>query len=195
VVRRPNDFSNLWPRKISFKTGGVITCVMGIAIMPWRLLDNYKTFIFGWLGGYAAFLGPWLAYDLRLWVIRKRVLLFDDLYLRGGASIFCGFQLEAVAALASEAPWRWSLGFSALRFCTTIRGSSGYHRFIVIYYFLMSGLRTPNLGAQTNFSRPHTSRNHIRRSWTGNPNHARHHRSRLWGPRGPRACCQVIRFI
>ena len=58
VVSPANDFSNLWPRRISFRTGGVITCVMGIALMPWKLLSNYKTFILGWLGGYAAFLGP-----------------------------------------------------------------------------------------------------------------------------------------
>ena len=58
VVSPANDFSNLWPRKISFRTGGVITCFMGIALMPWKLLADYKTFILGWLGGYAAFLGP-----------------------------------------------------------------------------------------------------------------------------------------
>ncbi|MFY9675484.1 MAG: NCS1 family nucleobase:cation symporter-1, partial [Terriglobales bacterium] len=58
VVSPANDFSNLWPRKISFRTGGVITCLMGIALMPWKLLSSYSTFIFGWLGGYSAFLGP-----------------------------------------------------------------------------------------------------------------------------------------
>src|SRR5689334_24759828 len=50
VVSPANDFSNLWPRKISFKLGGVITCFMGIAMMPWKLLANHRTFIFGWLG-------------------------------------------------------------------------------------------------------------------------------------------------
>ncbi len=58
VVSPATDFSNLWPRTISFRTGGVIACFMGIALMPWKLLSNYGTFIFGWLGGYAAFLGP-----------------------------------------------------------------------------------------------------------------------------------------
>src|SRR5207244_10949612 len=86
VVSPANDFSNLWPRKISFKTGGVITCFMGIAIMPWKLLDNYKPFIFGWLGGYAAFLGPLAGIMIcDYYLVRKRVLVVDDLYLRGGA--------------------------------------------------------------------------------------------------------------
>src|SRR5205807_7538389 len=86
VVSPANDFSNLWPRKISFKIGGVITCIMGVAIMPWKLLDNYKTFLFGWLGGYAAFLGPVAGIMIcDYYVIRRRALLIDDLYLRGGA--------------------------------------------------------------------------------------------------------------
>jgi nucleobase:cation symporter-1, NCS1 family len=82
VVSPANDFSNLWPRKISFRTGGIITCFMGIALMPWKLLSSYSTFIFGWLGGYAAFLGPVAGIMIcDYFVIRKRVLLVDDLYL------------------------------------------------------------------------------------------------------------------
>src|SRR5271165_4176884 len=40
VVSPANDFSNLWPRRISFRTGGIITCFMGIALMPWKLLSS-----------------------------------------------------------------------------------------------------------------------------------------------------------
>ena len=57
VVSPANDFSNLWPRKISFRVGGVITCFMGIVLMPWKLLTDYKTFILGWLGGDQLFSG------------------------------------------------------------------------------------------------------------------------------------------
>jgi len=49
VVSPANDFSNLWPQGISFRAGGVITCFMGVAMMPWKLLANYRTFILdGW---------------------------------------------------------------------------------------------------------------------------------------------------
>jgi len=41
----------------------------GNVLMPWKLLANYKTFILGWLGGYAAFLGPVADHDLRLFVV------------------------------------------------------------------------------------------------------------------------------
>ena len=95
VVSPANDFSNLWPRGISFRTGGVITCFMGIALMPWKLLANYGTFIFGWLGGYAAFLGPVAGIMIcDYFVIRRRVLQVDDLYLaRRDLRIFARIQL------------------------------------------------------------------------------------------------------
>src|SRR6202140_1662383 len=102
VVSPANDFSNLWPRKISFRTGGIITCFMGIALMPWKLLSSYSTFIFGWLGGYAAFLGPVAGIMIcDYFVIRRRVLVVDDLYLRGGIYEYSrGFNWLAVLALA-----------------------------------------------------------------------------------------------
>src|SRR5579862_1099351 len=102
VVSPANDFSNLWPRKINFRTGGVITCFMGVAMMPWKLLSDYGTFIFGWLGGYAAFLGPVAGIMIcDYFVIRRRVLVLDDLYLRDGIYEYSrGFNWRAVIALA-----------------------------------------------------------------------------------------------
>jgi nucleobase:cation symporter-1, NCS1 family len=102
VVSPANDFSNLRPRLISFKTGGVITCFMGLAMMPWKLLSDYRTFILGWLGGYAAFLGPVTGVMIcDYFLIRHRTLLLPDLYLRGGAYEYSrGVNWRAVCALA-----------------------------------------------------------------------------------------------
>src|ERR1700690_1282819 len=102
VVSPANDFSNLWPKKISFRTGGVITCFLGIELMPWKLLSSYSTFIMGWLGGYAAFLGPVAGIMIcDYFVIRRRVLQVDDLYLRNGIYEYSrGFNWRAVIALA-----------------------------------------------------------------------------------------------
>jgi NCS1 family nucleobase:cation symporter-1 len=102
VVSPANDFSNLRPRLISFKTGGVITCFMGLAMMPWKLLANYRTFILGWLGGYAAFLGPVAGIMIcDYFIIRRRILQVDDLYLRGRAYEYSGgVNWRAVFALA-----------------------------------------------------------------------------------------------
>src|SRR6266852_1372725 len=144
VVSPANDFSNLWPRKISFKLGGVITCFMGIAIMPWKLLDNYRTFIFGWLGGYAAFLGPVAGIMIcDYWVIRKRSLLVDDLYLRGGAYEYSGgFNWKAVAALTLGAAVALvGLVVPALRFWYDYSWFVGFTVSFVAYYGMMSGQR------------------------------------------------------
>lgn len=58
VVSPANDFSNLAPSRISFRTGGLITAVVGILMMPWYLYTNLGAYIFTWLIGYSALLGP-----------------------------------------------------------------------------------------------------------------------------------------
>lgn len=58
VVAPAYGFSNLNPKKISFKMGGYITAGIGIAIMPWKLLESSDGYIFVWLVGYSALLGP-----------------------------------------------------------------------------------------------------------------------------------------
>src|SRR5436305_3369815 len=101
VVSPANDFSNLWPKRISFKVGGMMTCFMGVAMMPWKLLANHRTFIFGWLGGYAAVLGPVAGIMIcDYFVIRRRNLVVEDVYLRGSAYEYSsGFNWRAIAAL------------------------------------------------------------------------------------------------
>ena len=101
VVSPANDFSNLSPRRISFRTGGIITCFMGVVMMPWKLLHDYGTFIFVWLGGYAPFLGAVAGIMIcDYFIIRGRELQLDDLYLRGGLYEYSrGFNWRAIAAL------------------------------------------------------------------------------------------------
>ena len=53
-----NDFSNLAPTLISFRTGGLITGFLGLAMMPWKLMATFGSYIFGWLVGYSGLLGP-----------------------------------------------------------------------------------------------------------------------------------------
>jgi NCS1 family nucleobase:cation symporter-1 len=140
VVSPANDFSNLWPRKISSRTGGVITCFMGIALMPWKLLSSYSTFIFGWLGGYAAFLGPVAGIMIcDYFVIRRRVLIVDDLYLRGGVYEYSrGFNWLAVVALALGAGTALvGLVVPAVRVLYDYSWFVGFAVSFVAYYALM----------------------------------------------------------
>jgi NCS1 family nucleobase:cation symporter-1 len=85
VVPPANAFANLLPRRISFVTGGLITGVIGIAMMPWRLLSDFQAYIFGWLVGYSGLLGPVAGILIvDYWIVRKRTLNVHDLYVEGG---------------------------------------------------------------------------------------------------------------
>lgn len=96
------DFSALWPSKISYRTGGWITAGIGVLIMPWKLLETTQGYIFTWLVGYGALLGP-IAGILIVdyWIVRKATLAVDDLYVRDGAYAYRGgWNPAAVVALA-----------------------------------------------------------------------------------------------
>src|SRR5947199_5061849 len=85
VVSPANDFANAFPRLISFKTGGLITGLLGIAIQPWRLLADPSGYIFTWLLGYSGGLGSIAGVLIAdYWMVRKRELRLEDLYLVGG---------------------------------------------------------------------------------------------------------------
>jgi nucleobase:cation symporter-1, NCS1 family len=57
VVSPANDFSHLWPSRVSFRAGGFIAVLLGILIQPWRLVADPSGYIFTWLVGYSALLG------------------------------------------------------------------------------------------------------------------------------------------
>jgi nucleobase:cation symporter-1, NCS1 family len=103
VVSPANDFSNLYPRRISFKMGGVITCLLGIAMQPWKLMSNYGSYIVGWLVGYSSFLGPIAGVMIAdYYVVRKKIILTEDLYDRHTFYEFSGgFNWKAIGALAA----------------------------------------------------------------------------------------------
>ncbi|HVS87369.1 MAG TPA: NCS1 family nucleobase:cation symporter-1 [Candidatus Acidoferrum sp.] len=105
VVSPANDFSNLSPRRISFRTGGLITCLVGILMQPWKLMASYGSYIFGWLVGYSGFLGPIAGVLIcDYFLLRKKILTPADLYRRGGQYEYSrGFHWQAIAALAAGA--------------------------------------------------------------------------------------------
>ncbi len=103
VVSPSNDFSNLRPGLISFRTGGLITGVLGILMMPWRLLRDFSSYIFGWLVGCSALLGPIAGIMIcDYYLVRRRQVAVEDLYLRRGAYEYLhGFNPKAILALVA----------------------------------------------------------------------------------------------
>lgn len=145
VVSPANDFSNLWPRRISFKTGGIITCFIGIAMMPWKLLANYDAFVVRWLGGYAALLGSVAGIMIcDFFVIRRKELVADDLYLRGGAYEYSGgFNWRAIAALViGSAAALMGLVVSPVRFLYDYSWFVGFGVAFAVYWLLMQKQRS-----------------------------------------------------
>ncbi len=101
VVSPANDFSNLAPRWISFKVGGVLTGLIGMAMYPWEILRDPHAYVITFLVGYSALLGPIGGIMIAdYWVVRKRKLALDDLYTLDGAYRYHnGFSLVAIGAL------------------------------------------------------------------------------------------------
>src|SRR5690606_21897207 len=105
VVSPANDFAHLAPKKISFRIGGLITGLVGILIMPWKLVADPTGYIFTWLIGYSALLGPIggiMIADYFVW--RKRELSIPALYSGTGEYRYRrGFSWVAIAALLAGA--------------------------------------------------------------------------------------------
>jgi len=103
VVSPANDFAHLAPRRISFRTGGFITAVIGLVMMPWKLVADPSGYIFTWLIAYSALLGPIggiLIADYFVW--RRGRLNLSDLYRAAGEYQFTrGYSLVALTALAA----------------------------------------------------------------------------------------------
>ena len=129
VVSPANDFANAFPRHIDFKRGGLITGVLGVAMMPWQLLADPTRYINGWLGAYGAALGSVagvLVVDY--WLLRQTKLDLRALYVTDGAYQYRrGWHLPAVYATLAGAGialagafvpvlhplynWSWFVGF------------------------------------------------------------------------------------
>jgi NCS1 family nucleobase:cation symporter-1 len=103
VVGPANDFSHVWPRRISFRTGGLITGILGILMQPWKLIADPSGYIFKWLVAYSSLLGAVggiLIADYFL--IRKTRLDALGLYRKSGPYWYAfGFNPAALAALAA----------------------------------------------------------------------------------------------
>jgi nucleobase:cation symporter-1, NCS1 family len=106
VVSPANDFANAFPRLISFKTGGLITGLLGIAIQPWRLLADPSGYIYTWLLGYSGGLGSIAGVLVAdYWIVRRRTLRLEDLYLAAGE--YGGWNTGAIGATAIGCFFAW----------------------------------------------------------------------------------------
>jgi len=148
VIAPANAFSNLFPKKISFRTGGFITGIIGILIFPWLLLNEIQ----GLLIDVSAILGPVLAILVcDYYLIRKKEIQIADLYKVNGIYSFngSGFNKAAIISLIIGAfiaiGGKWIPAMSSLY---AISWFSGFIISFILYYVLMktnkSSLKTHN---------------------------------------------------
>jgi NCS1 family nucleobase:cation symporter-1 len=144
VVSPSNDISNLAPRLISFRMGGMITGFLGLAMMPWKIMATYGNYIFGWLVGYSGLLGPVAGIMVTdYFLVRGTKLDSYSLYRRDGIYEYKkGVNPAAILALV--------LGvFVALvgRFVPAVAFLYDYAWFVgfflsgAVYYLMMMGQR------------------------------------------------------
>lgn len=143
VVSPSNDFSNLAPRLISFRTGGLITGFLGLAMMPWKLMSNFSNYIFGWLVGYSGLLGPVAGIMVAdYFFIRGTRLEVNSLYHRGGPYEYTrGVNPRAISALAAGVVIALiGLFVPALRFLYDYAWFVGFGLAAVVYVVLMKSV-------------------------------------------------------
>ena len=101
VVSPSYDFSNVWPSKISFRMGGLITGIIGVLIFPWALIATPELYIFTWLGFYGGATGAIAGVLIAdYWLIRRTRLSLADLYKPNGIYRYAsGWNWRAVVAL------------------------------------------------------------------------------------------------
>jgi NCS1 family nucleobase:cation symporter-1 len=139
VVSPANDFSNLLPRRISFRIGGLITCLVGVLMQPWKLMADFGSYIFGWLVGYSGFLGPIAGVMIcDYFLVRRKVLIVEDLYQRKGQYEYSsGFNWTAVVALAAGAGIAFiGLAVPALRILYNYAWFVGFVVSFLMYFVL-----------------------------------------------------------
>jgi nucleobase:cation symporter-1, NCS1 family len=91
VVSPANDFSSLAPRRVNYVMGGLITAVIGIVMMPWKLYADAAAYIFTWLLGYSSLMGAIggiLIADY--WILRRRTLALPELFAVDGRYAYDG---------------------------------------------------------------------------------------------------------
>jgi NCS1 family nucleobase:cation symporter-1 len=139
VVAPANALANLWPARITFAVGGLVTGILGVVIMPWRLLSDYGTFIFGWLVGYSGLLGPIAGIFIAdYWLVRRARLSLADLYRADG--LYGRWNPRALLALAAGiAAALIGLAVPALRVLYDYAWFVGFAVAFVLYLALMRG--------------------------------------------------------
>ncbi len=137
VIAPANAFANLFPKKINFRRGGIITGIIGIIICPWWILNEISEILIFVSG----LLGPVLGILLcDYYVIRKKKLNLFGLYQTDGEYAYkSGFNPAAIISLIIGVLLAL-VGFwvPALSFLYNLSWFTGFLISFVLYYFIFN---------------------------------------------------------
>jgi NCS1 family nucleobase:cation symporter-1 len=157
VMAPARAFENLWPKRITFAWGAVITGLLSLAMQPWYVLSSFTNYIFLWLGAYGAMLGAFDGIAIAdYWLVRKRRLDLAQLYAPKGiyayaggvnpraiAALLVGWALAAGGAIAASPNAPWAGGWSGV---LTRLSAGGWVLSLLgglaVYALLMQGSRS-----------------------------------------------------
>jgi NCS1 family nucleobase:cation symporter-1 len=151
VVSPANDFANAFPKVVRFKTGGLITGIIGILMQPWKLLADPSGYIFQWLLGYSGGLGSIAGVLVAdYWLVRKRELSLEDLYLPDGAYRYRGgWNWKAVTATVVGCALAWGgLVFPPLKPLYSYAWFVGFFAAGLLHWALSLGDRPAGVAAR-----------------------------------------------
>eukprot|EP00736_Rhodelphis_marinus_P000732 Rmarinus@m.7454 len=91
IIAPTNALINFAPDKFDFSWGALATAGLAIAMMPWKLIASTGGFIFTWLLGYSALLGPIGGIMIAdYFILRKTELDMQGLYQKDGPYWYSG---------------------------------------------------------------------------------------------------------
>ncbi|CAH0343795.1 NCS1 family nucleobase:cation symporter-1 [Bacillus sp. CECT 9360] len=142
IVAPARAVENLNPKRITFALGALITGIAAILMQPWYIMSNFGNYIFGWLGAYAALLGPIDGIAIAdYWLVRKRQMALKELYEPNGRYNYSsGVNKNGVyALLIGVAIPVLGLFIPSLRFLWDNAWTFGLFISIIVYTYLMKG--------------------------------------------------------
>jgi NCS1 family nucleobase:cation symporter-1 len=109
------DISNLYPEKIDFRLGGLITSVLSVLVCPWMFVSSPQAITI-FVGVFGAALGPMFGIMVAdYYVIKRQNIVLEDLYTtskEGSLHFQGGWNRSALIALAISGAT--SIGLSLL---------------------------------------------------------------------------------
>lgn len=144
VIAPANAISNVFPKQISFRVGGVIAGLIGIVLCPWWLMDDISSLLI-FISG---LLGPVLAVLLcDYFLIRKTDLDISSLYRSQGTYTYTkGYNLIALFSIVAGAIFavigKW---VPQLVWIFNLSWFSGFIFTFLLYYLLMKFFNTKQL--------------------------------------------------